>query len=127
MWLDRRHYRKILVLGFKQFGRGASYTLPDLDKTKEVVERILARQKGLFTGEVRKVIAFDNLAIEQLGIKSLLPKEEWDTFYQGDEFTASMYVDAVEETVAPTSRTPKEERTSWNQTTLLKYFNENHR
>jgi hypothetical protein len=127
MWLDRRHYRKILVLGFKQFGRGASYTFPDLDKTKEVVERILARQKGLFTGEVRKVIAFDNLAIEQLGIKSLLPKEEWDTFYQGDEFTASMYVDAVEETVAPTSRTPKEERTSWNQTTLLKYFNENHR
>lgn len=127
MWISKARYKKILVLGFKQFGRGISYNIPDLTKTREVIERILTRQKNLFTGDLKKVIAFDNLAIEQLGIKDLLPKEEWDLFYQGDEFTASMYVDAVEETVAPTSRTPKPERTSWKDTTILKYFNENHR
>lgn len=127
MWSDKFHYKKLLILGFKQFGRGTTYPIPDLAKTKEVIERILYQKDHLYMGYPTKVLAFDNLAIEQLGIKDLLPKTEWDMFYQGDEFTASMYVDAVEETIAPTSRTPKEERTPWGETTILKYFNENHR
>ncbi len=96
MWEDKYHYKKILMLGFKQVGRGANFKLPDLTRTKEVVEKIIARDMYVSSGSIRKVVAFDNLAIEQLGVKDLLPKNEWDLFYQGDEFTSSMYVDAVE-------------------------------
>ncbi len=50
-----------------------------------------------------KVVSFDNLAIEQLGVKNLLSKEEWDTFYAGDDGTYTYYIDMVERKFARSS------------------------
>ena len=67
-----------------------------------------------------KIIAFDNLALEQLDIKSALTDSEWNTFYLGDECSHSMYIDAVEGKFARTSRS--EDRVSWDSIRLLDYF-----
>ena len=67
-----------------------------------------------------KSLGFDNLAIEQLGIKDLVGDEKWKGIYLGDEGTCSMYIDAVKGEFARTSRSP--ERVSWNDVKLLDYY-----
>ena len=107
----------VLVLGYKNFGRGKFYTPKQMDIWKDTIkQRIFKYRLGAKTG----VLAFDNLAIEQLGIKESLFQEEWDRTYQGNEFSCSMYVDAVEEMFAPTSRST--ERVSWNSIGIVEYF-----
>lgn len=73
------------------------------------------------------VIGFDNLALEQLDIESSLLPSEWDELYNGDDFSSSMYIDAVEEKFAPTSRSPYNERVSWDSVDLIEYFKNNHK
>ena len=50
-----------------------------------------------------EVVSFDNLALEQLKIKNHITKEDWDRFYQGEDGTRTMYIDAVEQKFAKTS------------------------
>ena len=66
------------------------------------------------------LVSFDNLAIEQLNIKRFFTEEGWNMFYQGDDFSLSMYIDAVEQKFAPTSRSS--ERKSFNDYSLKRYF-----
>ena len=104
----------ILVLGFKQFGRAKDMEIPNLQEWRDYFKNMKIRE--------RSVIGFDNLALEQLEIKNHLPPERWNSLWFGPEFSSSMYVDAVEETFAPTSRST--ERTSWSTgITLVDYFN----
>lgn len=84
---------KVLILGYKDIGRGDSY------KTKNQIN-ITAKQRYLrdvlptLLNHFR-VVSFDNLAIEQLGVKNLLSKEQWDEFYQGDEGSSTFAIDLV--------------------------------
>ena len=56
-----------------------------------------------------EVISFDNLALEQLDVKDLMTKDQWEEFYLGDDGigdeynSASMYVDMVERKFAKNS------------------------
>lgn len=129
---------RILVLGYKSFGRGLTFGNP---LTPELIERyrkiVLSEEvrnslkwlknntKGLVKPTISPqwsgCIGFDNLAIQQLSLKDLIPEQLWEILYLGDEFTNTMYVDAVEETFAPTSRSNN--RVSWNDMGLLQYFN----
>lgn len=115
---------KILVLGFKNYGRGKSFNIdPKLvDDWKKEIKSILYYRPF---GETL-CLSFDNLAIEQLGIKDALLEYEWETCYQGDEFTNTMYINAVDEFFAPTSYST--EKKSWSECNndIIKYFNENH-
>jgi hypothetical protein len=108
---------KILILGYKRFGRGDQYwnvkTHCNLHAWKHNM------RKYITSG----VISFDNLALEQLEIKKLLTVEAWDQFYMGDDFTFSMYVDGVKREYAPTS-TSEERRMLFSDMSILKYFNE---
>lgn len=105
---------RILVLGYKQFGRGEQFHCKAIDE--EIV-----RWSRLLPAYMDKVnLSFDNLAIEQLDVKRLFTKEAWEQFYMGDDFTFSMYVDAVERVFAPTSRSS--ERIDWNECSLKEYF-----
>ena len=93
---------KILVLGYKNFRRGADL----YDKEQQRIEF----NKALMYSKIRDivkehwfdVISFDNLALEQLDIKNMMSKDEWEEFYLGDDGigddfnSASMYVDLVE-------------------------------
>lgn len=85
---------KLLILGYKQLRRGCSF----YDKEKA---NILNRQKWLYDNlsevlEKFEVVSFDNLAIEQLNVRRLLSKEEWNKFYMGNDAEFTFYLDLVD-------------------------------
>lgn len=112
-------FRKFLVLGYKTFGNGTDY----YNENKQLINRNIQMWKMKIAQyfNTDMIISFDNLAINQLNIKRFLSNTEWDLFYQGDDFTCSMYIDAVEETFAPTSRSAA--RVKFKETSLFEYFN----
>lgn len=111
----------ILFLGYKQWGRAKDTELPikTLQETEEIVAELMSSNMyGSYQNS--SVLGFDNLALEQLHIKDKLPERVFERLYLGDEGSHSMYIDAVNEEYAVTSRSP--ERVSWNDVGLLDYF-----
>jgi hypothetical protein len=115
---DNNRTPKVLLLGYKQFGFGLSF----YDRNKEVAKTLQLWHDRMAQELKREnfIFSFDNLGIEQMKIKRFLAKETWDEFYMGDDFTFSMYVDAVEGTFAPTSTSTK--RVPFDRG-LLQFFN----
>ena len=114
-WIIENTKGSILVLGYKQWGRAKETKLPDMTDLKHYLKNLIqSTQTDL------KSLGFDNLAIEQLGIKGMVDGEKWKGIYLGDEGTCSMYIDAVKGEFARTSRSP--ERVSWNDVKLLDYY-----
>jgi MoaA/NifB/PqqE/SkfB family radical SAM enzyme len=118
--LESLSYLKLLVLGYKEFGRGVEYKKShDVDANTEDWYRELS--KLVSEGKIHP-ISFDNLALSQLDVKRLVTDELYSKLYQGDDFTISMYIDAVEGKYAPTSRSSESERLDWDNLDLLTYF-----
>lgn len=101
-WLSERNRElKILILGYKDFRRGADHHI----KVGQIVDNKMHDMYEYLPQIIKnswfKTISFDNLAISQLDVKRLMPEEEWKIFYMGDDgregelSSASMYVDAV--------------------------------
>lgn len=92
---------KILILGYKDFGRGHDL----LEKASAIIQLQIDWLKNNLQDLLSKydVISFDNLAIEQLDVKNVLTDEQWKEFYQGDDGTHTMYVDLVKKQFAKTS------------------------
>lgn len=95
--LDESHARtlygkdlKILLLGYKDFGRGKAYR-------SQTVDFNLAWLKDNILGFADKfhTVCFDNLALDQLDMRSKLPKQVFEQNYMGDDGQSSMYVDMV--------------------------------
>jgi hypothetical protein len=88
MWLPQ-----ILVLGYKEIGRGKEYKgrVKPLD-VKELLE-------------LDATIMFDDLAIEQLNVKQYISKEDWDKYYAGRDGEFTMYIDLVNKQFAKSSAT----------------------
>ena len=89
----RDHGLKILILGYKNLGRGADYK-------SENKMLIASRQRYLYDvletlPNHFEVVSFDNLALEQLNVRRILSDEEWEEIFQGNEGTMSMFVDLV--------------------------------
>lgn len=108
---------KVLILGYKKFGFGINY------HNEEIDSKIINWKKNLHTYIGKAVLSFDNLAIEQLNVKRLFTHEGWKKFYMGDDFCFTMYIDAVKQEYAPTSRSI--ERESFKEKILLEYFKNN--
>ena len=53
------------------------------------------------------VVSFDNLAIKQLNVQSMLSQEDWEKFYMGDDGQHTMYIDLVEGVFAKNSTATK--------------------
>lgn len=106
---------KILLLGYKLFGFGTKYYTQNVKANIDVWKKIIRNLLRNVT------ISFDNLALEQLDVKKHFTKEGWEEFYMGDDFKFTMYIDAVNQNYAQTSRSL--ERTSFSKISLLKYFN----
>lgn len=89
---------KILILGYKKFGRGSVYYSASVQKTmdemKEALDEIL---KGF------AVVSFDNLAIKQLEVRKRIGEKQFDEIYMGDDGEGSMYVDLVKKEYALSS------------------------
>lgn len=86
---------KILILGYKQFGRGLNY----YDSNHEYIENNKSDLYGSLPEIIRdgwfEVVSFDNLAIEQLDVKRLMNDDEWDKFYMGQDSEFTFYIDVV--------------------------------
>ena len=100
-WLSTQN-AKILILGYKDLRRGA-----DLKKNNsEAIEKKINFMKENIIKEYYrffKTISFDNLALEQLNVKSQVPEETWEAYYQGEDGTRTMYIDGVNEEYAISS------------------------
>jgi len=92
---------KVLILGYKDFRRGESYK----KSAQGYIEVNQLNLKMYLKDYVPrfKALSFDNLAIEQLDVKSLMTQEQWDEFYMGDDGQFTMYIDMVTETFAKNS------------------------
>lgn len=96
--------RKILILGYKNKGRGVKYG-------EEYNILIEAKQKDMkaYLSQMFKVfecVVFDNNALEQLDIKNVVNEETWNDCYMGQEGSATMYVDLVNGYYARSSSEP---------------------
>lgn len=89
------HDLKLLILGYKQTGRGEKY-FNNLGNCLSIISNVSWLANNLddvFNGF--KVVSFDNLAIEQLGVKERLSEKEWENFYGGDDGTVTFFIDLV--------------------------------
>lgn len=111
---------KVLILGYKVFGFGTKYFENEQENVKTGLKEWY-KKLPKYVGEC--TLSFDNLAIEQLKVKRLFTHDGWDKFYMGDDFTFTMYIDAVKQEFAPTSRSKN--RTSFKDSSLIEYFNKN--
>ena len=99
---------KVLLLGYKDFGRGVSYKEDEAElvyiktKTSWLRDNVSKFKKHF------KVVSFDNLAIEQLNPKSWMSDKQWDRFYRGDDGSHTLFIDLVNETFAKNSVQSKE-------------------
>lgn len=107
----RDNHLKILILGYKEFRRGKQ--LYSDERKKNIIDKNktkLANNLPIIVSENWfDVISFDNLALKQLNVNSILSKEDWDKFYMGDDGidgdfnSATMYIDLVKKEFAKNS------------------------
>ena len=95
---------KLLILGYKQKGRGKVYFSPEVEEKISWLERNIKDiiDKGWF-----ELISFDNLALSQLKIEEKMAPEEWGEMYMGDDGHFTFFVDLVNEVYAGDSLTEK--------------------
>lgn len=101
--------RKILILGYKIFRRGEH--LYEVDSSNINLKGMALKKclPDILKDKWFEVVSFDNLALKQLDVKSLLSEKEWNQFYMGDDgqdgeqTSASMFVDMVERKFAKNS------------------------
>lgn len=91
-------YEKILILGYKYFGRGIEFYSETVEKNKRDLRIKLPELINQY-----RVISFDNLAIEQLGVRNILSNKDWQQFYMGDDGKFTFYVDLVKNEFAMNS------------------------
>ena len=104
---------KVLILGYKNIGRGERYWNLDLGTTDYIIRDMYELQcnlKRMVSDNWFKVISFDNLALKQLDVKSLLSDDEWNEFYMGSDGNYTFFVDLVEKKFAKNSMTSDDKK-----------------
>ena len=89
---------KVLILGYKQFGRGKEYYCEETIKNMADMDKELPTALKHFA-----VLSFDNKAVQQLRAKRLVSAEEWKEHFMGEDGFYTMYIDAVERKFAKNS------------------------
>lgn len=89
---------KILLLGYKKFGRGKEYYSSEVDRRIRETNAKFDEITAAF-----KVVSFDNLALSQLDVKNKVAKDVYEECFMGDDGESTMYVDLVEEEFAVSS------------------------
>lgn len=111
-----RNDLKILILGYKQVRRGEQLYNSLHATIDRRISNLAYYLKNMIDEKWFSVISFDNLAIKQLNVRKLFTDEKWDEFYMGDDgqdgqqTSASMFVDMVERKFARNSCAPENER-----------------
>lgn len=105
-------YHKLLVLGEKDFGFNRGKVNLDTPEHKQWKSDIMQLTK------IFDIVSFDNLGLKQLEIRGKITDEEYKSFYQGEH---SIYINAVEQYFAPSSRTRNHIK-RFDETDLRSYF-----
>lgn len=105
-------YRKLLILGEKDFGFNKGKVNLNTEQHKQWKSNIMQLTK------IFDIVSFDNLGLQQLEIRGKITDEEYKSFYQGEH---SMYINAVEQYFAPSSRTRNNIK-RYSETDLRSYF-----
>jgi hypothetical protein len=92
---------KLLILGYKELGRGREYRMLNPRDVHNNMRDLKACVRSL--PDAFDVVSFDNLALEQLDIKSNISPELWEQVYMGNEGQFTFYVDLVKNTFARSS------------------------
>ena len=88
------HGLKILILGYKDTGRGVEYH-ENKKNTIATNQQWMYDNLQWLTNHFN-VVSFDNLALEQLDVKRILTEEEWNEFYMGDDGSATFAINLVD-------------------------------
>ena len=107
-------HRPILVLGYKTVGRGASSLSYKNKSLINLYDESLHHysQQSIYDILVRCHVSFDNLAIEQLELKKIIPEDVWAKNYLGKDGNFSMYIDLVRETYSDCSLVARDNQRS---------------
>lgn len=97
----KNHNLKILILGYKVKGRGQTFWR---EQSPHIVENITMLKTHFkdFKNDF-DIVAFDNLALEQLEVKKNVPAKVWDKYFLGDDGQYTFYIDLVKEEFAQSS------------------------
>ena len=99
---------KLLILGYKQFRKGKTYYKSSVDTQVRIDCGINWLKENIVDVIKRfEVVSFDNLAIKQLDIQSIMDDKDWMEFYMGTDGQFTMYVDAVKKQFAVSSTSKK--------------------
>ncbi len=101
---------KMLILGYKHLRRGNDYFGNKQAEIESNQKWLYENLSGIINKHKFYALSFDNLAIEQLKVKRLLPENEWDEFYMGDDAEFTYYIDMVERKFAKNSTASMDER-----------------
>lgn len=85
---------KILILGYKDIGRGVEFHSLASDIIRQNHEWLYDNLSEVI--KHFKVVSFDNLALEQLNVRRLLTDEKWDEFYGGSDGTSTFFINLVD-------------------------------
>jgi len=95
-------YNKILLLGYKTYGRGHKYFQ---SKQGERIRKNILVFNEYFKHPNRQypfnIVSFDNLAINQLNLKENM--KDFEDFFMGEDGEFTMYYDGVTDTYAKSS------------------------
>jgi hypothetical protein len=104
----------ILILGYKEFGFGVtkpkSFSLLGWDDPTNLKNLVVSGS-----------VCFDELAVQQLNLKSFSQFFD-EIYYNGPDFSSSMYVDAVTKSLGKTSRDPLGERVQGENLNIQEFF-----
>lgn len=90
---------RLLLLGYKTTGRGEAYGFKHYEEINARITEVNEALPDLV--KHFKVVSFDNKALKQLDVRSMLTDEEWNQFYMGDDgidgktTSATMFIDMV--------------------------------
>lgn len=128
--LNRLKTKKILLLGYKSIRRGSSYRLDtefgeskvdrELQQSKFFIEHLFDDMRVLY--RMGAHIAFDTLAVQQMGMKDFVPPDMWDKGYMGDDGQFTFFVDCVAGNFAKSSSSTKRYPIGWK--TIREMFEE---
>lgn len=111
---------KMLILGYKTLRRGMVYyecNKTQIEKNQTWLKNNLKNIIGRFN-----IVSFDNLAIEQLDVKSIMSESEWERFYMGDDGNYTFYIDMVKGKFSKNSIADDSNRYDINDMTIDEMF-----
>ncbi len=88
----------VLFLGYKRIRRGEKHYSPEIERRIGWLRAMMPRLLNHF-GRV----SFDNLAIEQLGVRDIISPDRFAECYMGDDGESTLYVDLVKREFAKSS------------------------